>query len=84
MKTKSSYYTKGTLTKVIPEFNLYAITMVDYSKPKSPVYLNLDVGRRYSRVEAMDRAEELNRSMPDALKVLGFDKFIPYNACEVT
>ena len=54
----------------------YIVAMI--KEGKDTIIKPLDTGKRYSRSEAMSKAEELNVTCQFELKRLDYDKFIAY------
>jgi hypothetical protein len=61
-----------------PQSYIIAMTKADNFKTEAKVR-PLDTGKRYSKVEAEKRAEELNRTHKEELLVLDYDKFVAYS-----
>lgn len=56
---------------------IIAMTKADSFKTEAKVR-PLDTGKRYSKVEAEKRAEELNNTHKEELVYLDYDKFVAY------
>ena len=59
--------------------NLYKIAMVDTTKEAEPRFHVLDVGKLYSREDAISRSDQINKYCPEELKALDYTKFVPYS-----
>lgn len=57
---------------------IIAMTKADDFKTEAKVR-PLDTGKRYSKVQAEVRAEELNRTHKEELVYLDYDKFVAYS-----
>lgn len=60
-----------------PQNYIIAMTKQDNYKTEAKVR-PLDIGKRYSKVEAEKRAEELNKTHKEELVALDYDKFVAY------
>lgn len=56
---------------------IIAMTKTDSFKTEAKVR-PLDTGKRYSKVEAEKRAEQLNKTHKEELTYLDYDKFVAY------
>lgn len=57
---------------------IIAMTKADNFKTEAKVR-PLDTGKRYSKVEAEKRAEQLNKTYKEELVALDYDKFVAYS-----
>lgn len=67
---------KGTVT-VTTDTCTYIVAMM--KDGKETVIKPLNTGKRYSRAEAMSKAEELNVTCQYELKHLDYDRFVAYS-----
>lgn len=59
--------------------NLYKIAMIDTTKEAEPRVQVLDVGKLYSREDAIARADQMNKYCTEELKALDYTKFVPFS-----
>jgi hypothetical protein len=57
----------------------YIVAMLNVEDHDEPKFLPLNTGKMYTRVEAMAKAEELNNTCKEELKVLDYDSFVAYS-----
>jgi hypothetical protein len=71
---------KKFLSPVVSERHLYLIAMQDLRKPKEPRFQDLEVGKRYTRDQALAKAASLNVTCSYELSQLDFTSFVVRNA----
>lgn len=59
---------------------IIAMTKEDSFKTEDKVR-PLDVGKRYTKLQAEAKAEELNKTHKEELVALDYDKFVAYSIC---
>lgn len=57
----------------------YIVAMVNMERPEDPRFEPLHTGKLYTRMEAMTKAEELNKTCQSELKTLDYDSFVAYS-----
>lgn len=56
----------------------YIVAMVNMEDQR---FEGLHTGKLYTRKEAMDKAEELNKTCQSELKALDYQSFVAYSVC---
>ena len=57
----------------------YIVAMVNMERPADPRFKELHTGKLYTRMEAMAKAEELNKTCQGELKAFDYDSFVAYS-----
>ena len=59
----------------------YIVAMMSMEYPTDPRFEALHTGKLYTRMEAMAKAEQLNKTCHEELKALDYDSFVAYSLC---
>ena len=57
----------------------YIVAMINLENHNEPKFQLLQTGKMYTRMEAMAKAEELNKTCQEELKALDYDSFVAYS-----